>query len=108
MEKALLVYTTFPDMEAGERLGRELVAGKLAACANLIPEMRSIFAWKGAIETGKEVVGIIKTREGLAEAVRAFIRARHPYETPIILFLPAAGGDAQTLEWLNAETTGVS
>ena len=108
MEKALLVYTTFPNMEAGERLGRELVVAKLAACVNLIPEMRSIYAWKGAVETGREVVGIVKTREGLAEAVRAFVRARHPYETPIILFLPAAGGDAQTLAWLNAETAGGS
>ena len=104
MEKALLVYTTFPDIEVAERLGRELVASKLAACVNLIPGMRAIYAWKGAVETGQEVVGIIKTREVLGEKVRAFLRAKHPYETPIVLFLPVAGGDAQTLDWLIAET----
>jgi periplasmic divalent cation tolerance protein len=103
MEKALLVYTTFPDIEVAERLGRELVAGKLAA--NLISGMRAIYAWKGAVETGQDVVGIIKTREGLGEKVRAFLRAKHPYETPIVLFPPVAGGDAQTLDWLIAETT---
>jgi periplasmic divalent cation tolerance protein len=106
MEKALLVYTTFPDMGEAERLGRELVAGKLAACVNLIPGMHAVYAWKGAVETGQEVVGIIKTRQGLGEEVRAFLRAKHPYETPIVLFLPVVGGDPQTLEWLIAETAG--
>jgi periplasmic divalent cation tolerance protein len=81
-----------------------VVAGKLAACVNVIPGMRAIYAWKGAVEAGHEVVGIIKTREGLSERVRAFLRAEHPYETPIVLFLPVGGGDAQTLDWLIAET----
>ena len=52
------------------------------------------------------MVGIVKTREGLGEEVRAFLRAKHPYETPIVLFLPVVGGDPQTLEWLIAETAG--
>ena len=50
------------------------------------------------------MVGIVKTRESLGEAVRAAIKARHPYETPIVLFLAPSGGDDATLAWLRAET----
>ena len=104
MERALLVYTTFPDEETALAVGEALVAEKLAACVNVLPGMRSVYTWKGAIERGSEVVVIVKTREALGESVRAALKARHPYETPIVLFLPVAGGDAGTLEWLFAET----
>ena len=104
MDRPLLVYTTFPDRETGEAIGEALVREGLAACVNLLPGMRSIYSWKGAVERADEVVGIVKTRESLGEAVRAAIKARHPYETPIVLFLAPSGGDDATLAWLRAET----
>ena len=108
MDEALIVYTTFPDEETALAIGEALVRERLAACVNLIPGMRSVYAWKGEVERGAEVVGIVKTRVGLKEAVRAALKARHPYETPIVLFIPVAGGDAGTLEWLMAETKPLS
>ena len=105
MERPILVYTTFPDEATALAIGERLVTEKLAACVNVIPGMRSVYAWKGAVERGDEVVGIVKTRESLAEAVRAALKERHPYETPIILFLDVSGGDQGTLDWLAAETT---
>ena len=104
MDQPLLVYTTFPDEATALALGERLVRRRLAACVNVLPGMRSVYAWKGALERGEEVVALVKTRAGLAEDVRAALRAEHPYETPIILFLPVSGGDAQTLAWLMAET----
>ena len=104
MDRPLLVYTTFPDRETGEAIGEALVSEGLAACINLLPGMRSIYAWKGTVEQADEVVGIVKTREALGEAVRTAIKARHPYDTPIVLFLHPSGGDAATLAWLMAET----
>jgi periplasmic divalent cation tolerance protein len=104
MERPLLVYTTFPDEETALALGRELVAAKLAACVNVLPGMKSVYAWKGAIEQGEEVAAIVKTREGLREAVGEALKARHPYETPIILFLEVSGGHSATLDWLFGET----
>ena len=104
MEQPLLVYTTFPDAETALSIGRELVAGKLAACVNVLPGMRSVYAWKGEIEGGEEVVAIVKSREGLRDAVQEALKARHPYETPIILFLEVSGGHPATLAWLFAET----
>jgi periplasmic divalent cation tolerance protein len=108
MDEALLVYTTFPDEETAQAIAESLVREKLAACVNLIPGMKSIYAWKGEIERGEEVVGIVKTRAALKEAVRQALKARHPYDTPIVLFLPVAGGDAATLSWLFAETGGTA
>lgn len=104
MERPLLVYSTFPDGDIALTVGEELVRAGLAACVNVLPGMRSVYAWKGAVERGEEVVAIIKTREGLEEAVRAALKQRHPYETPIILFLPVSGGDPGTVAWLLAET----
>lgn len=106
MERPLLVYTTFPDADTALRVGEELVRLRLAACVNVLPGMRSVYAWKGAVEHGAEVVAILKSRDGLAEALGAALKARHPYETPIILHLPVSGADADTTAWILAETTG--
>ncbi|ACA19673.1 CutA1 divalent ion tolerance protein [Methylobacterium sp. 4-46] len=104
MERPLLVYTTFPDEETALAVGETLVREKLAACVNVLPGMRSVYAWKGAVERGQEVVALVKSREGLAEALSAALKARHPYETPIILHLTPSGAEAGTLAWLLAET----
>lgn len=105
MERPLLVYTTFADAETALAIGETLVRERLAACVNVLPGMVSVYAWKGAIERGREVVAILKTRESLAEALSAALKERHPYETPIILHLPASGADPDTAAWIMAETS---
>ena len=104
MERAVFVYTTFPEETLALTIGETLVRDRLAACVNVLPGMRSVFAWKGLVEHGTEVVALIKTRDSLAEEVARAVKARHPYEMPVILFFPAEGGDAATLEWIAAET----
>lgn len=104
MDKPLLVYTTYPDEQLAAAAARRLVERRLAACVNIVPGMHSIYAWQGVIEEGREAIAIVKTRQGLADAVRDAIIDGHPYETPIVLFVPASGGAAQTLAWLMAET----
>lgn len=106
MESPLLVYTTFPDADTALAVGEDLVRQKLVACVNVLPGMRSVYAWQGAVERGEEVVAILKTRRALQEDVGAALKARHPYETPIVLFIEPAGGDSGTLSWLFAETGG--
>ncbi|MCE4224760.1 divalent-cation tolerance protein CutA [Methylobacterium sp. C25] len=104
MERPLLVYTTMPDTQTALAIGEALVREHLAACVNVLPGMESVYAWKGEIERGQEVVAILKTREGQAEALSAALKARHPYETPIILHLPVTGADPDTAAWILAET----
>ncbi|GGK24048.1 divalent-cation tolerance protein CutA [Salinarimonas ramus] len=103
MERPLLVYTTFPDEAAAAAVSRALVERGLAACVNLIPGMRSVYSWQGAIEEAGEIVGLVKTRSGLEEAVAATIRETHPYETPVVLTIPV-GADAPTTAWLMGAT----
>jgi periplasmic divalent cation tolerance protein len=104
MDAPLLVYTTYPSLVEAETAGRGLLEKGLAACVNIVPEMVSIFRWKGQIERGNEVIMVIKTRQSLAEKVRAEVRASHPFETPAILFLPTTGGDKDYVGWIMEET----
>ncbi|MBX9933914.1 MAG: divalent-cation tolerance protein CutA [Methylobacterium sp.] len=104
MERPLLVYTTFPDRETALVVGEELVRARLAACVNVLHAMSSVYAWKGAVERGEEVAAIVKTRESLGPALAAALKARHPYETPIILHLPVVEADPDTMAWIVAET----
>lgn len=104
MERAVLVYTTYPSIVEAETAGRAIVERRLAACVNILPGMVSHYWWQGALERGEEVVMIFKTRAELAEAVRRAVRASHPYTTPAILVLPVDGGDPDYLAWIAGET----
>ena len=104
MERVLLVYTTFADPETALSVGESLVRDRLAACVNVLPGMRSVYAWKGAVERADEVVAIVKSRESLREPLAAALKARHPYETPILLHLPVAEADPDTRAWILTET----
>lgn len=106
MDAPILVYTTYPSLVEAENAGRGLVERGLAACVNILPEMTSIFRWKGQVERGSEVVMILKTRESLKERVAAAVRESHPFETPAIVFLPTGGGDKNYVSWILEETAG--
>ena len=103
-DKAVLIYSTFPNPEAAEAVGAHLVDARLAACVNIIPGMTSIYRWQGERQKDSETVMIIKTRAALAEKVIDEGRARHPYTNPAFLVLPVEGGAEAFLDWIRAET----
>lgn len=98
-----LLYATFPSLESARSVGRAVVEARLAACANILPAMRSIYRWEGRMEEADEVVLLLKTTAEAAEAAVAAVRARHPYELPAILVLTVDGGDAAFLQWVADE-----
>src|SRR5207248_3602229 len=104
MERAVLVYTTYPSVVEAEQAGRAVVERRLAACVNILPGMISHYWWQGRVERGEEVVMIIKTRASLAESVREAVKKMHSYTTPAVLFLPLEGGDPNYLSWVMQET----
>lgn len=104
-DKPVLVYTTYPNVEAAEKAGRGLVETGLAACVNIIPGMTSIYRWEGVLQRDSEVVMVIKTRSSLGDAVVAQVKAEHPYTTPAALILPLVGGSADYIDWLLRETS---
>jgi periplasmic divalent cation tolerance protein len=104
MERAVFVYTTFPSVVEAEKTGHALVEARLAACVNILPGMISVYRWQGAVERVEEAVMIVKTRAALAEAVRASVKATHPYDTPAILVLPVESVDDRYFDWILAST----
>ena len=108
MERAVLVYTTWPSIVEAERAGRAIVEKRLAACANILPGIISHYWWKAKIERAEEVVMIVKTRAALAEIVRAAVKEMHSYDTPAIMVLPVESVDADYYRWIVTETSGAS
>ncbi len=100
----VLIYVTIPDLGAAERLARAIVELRLAACANILPGMRSIYWWNEAMEEADEVVVLFKTKAALAAKLTDAVVAMHPYETPCVLHLPVSGGSDAFLSWISSET----
>ena len=106
MERAVLVYTTWPSIVEAEQAGRAIVERRLAACVNILPGMISHYWWEGKIERAEEAVMIVKTRAALADAVRQAVKELHSYETPSIMVLPVDSVDADYQAWIVKETAG--
>jgi len=104
MERAVLVYTTWPSVVEAERSGRGLVERRLAACVNILPGMVSHYWWQGKLERGEEAVAIFKTRASLAEPLRQAVKEAHPYEIPSIVVMPIESADADYFAWILRET----
>lgn len=100
MTNAIVVLCTCPDQAVASQLAERIIKERLAACINLLPEMKSIYVWNDQVEQACEIQLVIKTRSALFEPLRTFIRAHHPYEVPEILALAVQQGDADYLGWL--------
>lgn len=97
----VVAYVTAPVAEA-PRLARALVERSLAACVNVLPEVRSVYRWRGDVQEEAEALLIIKTtRSGFDALVRA-VRELHPYEVPEVIALPVQAGHAPYLDWVRA------
>jgi len=104
-ETVQVVLVTAPDADAGSGLARQLVDERLAACANLVAPVRSIYRWEGAVQDDPEVLLVLKTRPERLEALCARVVELHPYDVPEVLALPVTGGSAPYLRWVREETT---
>ena len=96
----LLVISTCPDAETAQRIARELVTENLAACANILPAVQSIYRWQGKVEEAGEVMAFFKTTETRFAALQAKLRASHPYDVPEIICLRVADGLPDYLRWV--------
>src|SRR3954462_5867735 len=105
LERAVLLYTTWPSFVEAEGAGHEIVKRRLAACVNILPGMVSQYWWKGAIERAEETVMIVKPRASLADAASATGKELHRYETTAIMVLPVENVDPDYHKWSVAETT---
>ncbi len=98
----VVVISTLPNPEKAAEIARVLVEERLAACVNLVPQVRSIYRWKGEICDEPETLAIAKTTQDRAEALHARLIELHPYEVPEVLALAVSGGHAPYLDWVGA------
>jgi periplasmic divalent cation tolerance protein len=101
---ALVVLVTAPSADEAARLARALVEERLAACGNVVPGLRSIYRWKGAVQEDGEALLLLKTTRARFEALRARVLALHPYEVPEVIAVGVEAGSAPYLAWIAAET----
>ena len=101
----LSVYAVFADGEEAEHIGRTVIEERLADCINILPTMRSIYRWKGEIETADEVAAILKTSDDRANALIARIAALHSYDVPCIVAWPVDKVLGSYAAWIDDSTS---
>lgn len=95
-----LILCTCPDTSVAERIAHQLVEQQLAACVNIIPQIKSIYRWQNAIETAHEQLLLIKTSTHCYAQLEQCVKSLHPYEVPEIIALDISKGLPSYLQWI--------
>lgn len=103
MAEYIQVVTTAEHREDAQRIARELVERRLAACVQVVGPIASVYRWQGKIENAEEWQCWAKSRADLYAAIEQAIRRLHPYEVPEILAIPVLAGSPDYLKWLDDE-----
>jgi len=102
--QVLVILVTTVNEEEAVRIGKGMVDAKLAACANIIPGVQSIYRWKGKVVKAQETLLILKSTRPRYRALEKAIKTMHTYETPEIIALPVKEGLDQYIGWVRSET----
>ncbi|MGH7166549.1 MAG: divalent-cation tolerance protein CutA [Nitrospiraceae bacterium] len=100
----IVVLVTASSEEEAARIGRALVEGSLAACANVLPRVRSIFRWEGKVSEEQESLMIVKSRSDLFDDLAKTVKRLHSYQVPEIIAVPIAHGSPEYLAWIHEVT----
>lgn len=100
MTEMLLVLTTFGSEDDAARVVRTLVEERLIACANLVPQARSIYRWKDGVADERETVALLKTRKQDWTALMSRLHELHPYQIPECVAVRIAAGAPAYMAWL--------
>ncbi len=104
MEKCIVIFITAGSQEESEKIANALVKEKLAACVNIIPQVRSSFLWKKKTCVEEEVLLIVKSKMILLDEIINRVKQLHSYEVPEIIALPVIGGSDDYLQWVQEST----
>jgi periplasmic divalent cation tolerance protein len=104
--KFAIVLVTAPDLKTARVLAKAALRAQLIACANLIPKIESHYWWRGKIESGAEVLLVLKTQKSKLAALEKLVLTQHPYDTPEFIVLPLSAGNKKYLDWLKSNCNG--
>ena len=99
-DRMIVLITTGSEEEA-HKIARLLVKEKKAACVNIVPEVDSLFRWKGKIDSARESLLLVKTTASLLSEIVSLVKETHSYQVPEIIGLPIIGGNEDYLKWLD-------
>ena len=101
---AIVVIVTASNEEEAAKIGRALVEERLAACANIVPKIRSIYRWEGKVQDDPEALMLIKTTDKAFDALVSRVKELHSYSVPEIIALPIGAGSSDYLSWIEEST----
>ena len=104
-DDVLVAFCTFPNAETARSIARELVERRLVACGNILPQIHSVYRWKGKVESGDEALAIFKLPAAGYPEFEAALRSLHPYDVPEIISCRIGDGLPDYLRWV-AESCG--
>ena len=104
MESLCIVYVTASNKEEAEKIGKELLSLRLAACVNVFGGVSSFYRWEGKEQEDEEAVLVIKTKESLFSELKETIKKLHSYSCPCIEAVPVAHADEDYASWVISET----
>lgn len=103
MTDKIVVLSACSSREEAERVARQLVDRRVAACVNLVGGVRSVYRWQGKVEDSEEILLVIKSTRALFAELQETLAAAHSYEVPEVLALPVVDGSAAYLAWMERE-----
>ncbi len=106
MADEIIILITASSEDEAEKIGKAIVDEHLAACVNIVPEIRSLFFWEGKAQDEREALLVCKSRQPLLDQLISRVRSLHSYAVPEIIALPIVGGSAEYLAWLKETTKG--
>lgn len=104
MNPILVVFCTCPDETVARELASGLLEQRLAACVNILPEIRSIYRWEGAVSEDGETLMVIKTSRSSWGRLENWLNKNHPYDLPEVIALPVDKGLPAYLDWVIQES----
>lgn len=108
MAEHIMAVTTTGDEESAVVLARALIERRVVACVNIVPRVRSLYRWKGAIEDDVECLLLMKTRADRYHALASALDELHAYDVPELIVVPIEQGSAAYLGWVNENVTSAS
>ncbi len=102
MSNYVVCFVTASSSEEAKKIAVALVEEKHAACVNIVPGVESVYQWEGKIETGAELLLIIKTQKTKIPALIKRVKTLHSYSVPEVISLPILSGNRDYLNWIRA------
>lgn len=98
---------SLPDPESARRVAADVVARQLAACAQILGPMASVYTWKGEVHQSDEWLLLFKTTDQSFVELADVVRAAHPYEVPEVVAVPITHALGKYAEWVRKNSDGI-